>query len=104
MHHFSTSAMPYRVIVIACVWAASAIIFPPSPPKTCLVYSKFLLLDKAIPPAISPARSGVCQDRLLFPCHPPALESATTDSFSPVSLPPARRDPPSSHGIHPAIP
>src|SRR5438094_5077717 len=54
MHHFSTSAMPYRVIVIACVWTASAIIFPPSPSQGRLVYPKFSLVDKSIASTISP--------------------------------------------------
>src|SRR2546423_3715036 len=82
MHHFSTSAMPYRVIVIACMWAASAIIFPPSPPQSHLVYPKFSLVDKSIASAIAPAhhftrppwvidplqlRSNGCPDRPFFP-------------------------------------
>src|SRR5438093_8318334 len=80
MHHFSTSAIPYRVIVIACVWAASAIIFPPS--QGHLVYPKFSLVDKSITPAIAPTRPGVCQDRLLFPWHPPAISPAHPGSLT----------------------
>ena len=36
---------------------------------------------------ITPARPEVCQDKLLCPLHPPALEFAKTNSFAPCTRP-----------------